>query len=49
MANISSNINTGSYVPIGLTVPFTNSPNGYFAQSFDTNTKVKYNIQIKTR
>ncbi len=33
-----------NFSPIGLTIPFINSNNGYFAQSFDTNTQVKQNL-----
>jgi phage baseplate assembly protein W len=39
------NTNTSaSFNPIGLLIPFTNGSNGYFAQSFDTNTQVKQNL-----
>jgi len=35
---------TSSYSPIGLEVPFTRGKNGYFQQTFDTNSKVKQNL-----
>jgi phage baseplate assembly protein W len=39
------NVNpSSSYFPIGLMLPFVNGNNGYFAQSFDTNTQIKQNI-----
>lgn len=40
-----------SYTPIGITVPITNGTNGYFNQSFDTNSSVKENLLnfLKTR
>ena len=40
---ITSNI-TASYLPIGLTVPFVDGSNGYFQQSFDTDTQIKMNL-----
>lgn len=30
--------------PIGLSIPFVNSDNGYFQQTFDTNSRVKQNL-----
>ena len=47
---ITSNI-TASYLPIGLTVPFVDGSNGYFQQSFDTDTQIKMNLMnfLKTR
>jgi len=35
---------TSSYSPIGLEVPFTRGNNGYFQQTFDTNSQVKQNL-----
>ena len=39
------------FTPIGLVVPFVNGKNGYFEQSFDTNTQVKNNLTnfLRTR
>jgi phage baseplate assembly protein W len=36
--------NTSSYSPIGLMLPITIGNNGYFNQTFDTNTQVKQNL-----
>ena len=33
-----------SCYPLGLTIPYTNSDNGYFQQTFDTNSRVKQNL-----
>ena len=33
-----------SYSPIGLEVPFTRGKNGYFQQTFDTNSQIKQNL-----
>jgi phage baseplate assembly protein W len=33
-----------SYSPIGLEVPFTRGNNGYFQQTFDTNSQIKQNL-----
>lgn len=35
---------TSSYSPIGLEVPFTRGNNGYFQQTFDTNSQIKQNL-----
>ena len=35
---------TSSYSPIGLEVPFTRGKNGYFQQTFDTNSQIKQNL-----
>jgi len=45
-----SNITSSRY-PIGLTLPIVNGNNGYFQQSFDTNSQVKSNLSnfLKTR
>jgi uncharacterized protein len=32
------------YFPIGLSIPFVNSNDGYFEQTFDTNSQVKQNL-----
>ena len=42
---------SSSFYPIGLLMPFTDGNNGYFAQSFDTNTQIKQNLTnfINTR
>ena len=42
MSSVNNTCSTCS--PIGLTIPFTNSDNGYFQQTFDTNNQVKQNI-----
>lgn len=30
--------------PLGLTIPYTNSDNGYFQQTFDTNARIQQNL-----
>ena len=42
MSSVNNVCNT--CYPIGLSIPFVNSDNGYFQQTFDTNSRVKQNL-----